>query len=163
MKRLHDALAAYYVRQDNPVVHPSTRPGMRLLNSAPPDTVTGLLNRVRVRSSIYCLSELGAPWGFEVDGTEFAKFHLVIEGSCWLDAKGQDPVRLGAGELVILPRGERHAISDEPGSAIIGLDQLIAEHPLDSDGRMRCGGSGPATTLLCGGFALTDPIPAQVM
>lgn len=35
---------------------------MKLLNSAPRDTLTELLGRVRVSSSIYCLSELGAPW-----------------------------------------------------------------------------------------------------
>lgn len=28
---------------------------------------------------------------------------------------------------------------------------------------MRVGGHGPKTTLLCGGFALTDPVPAQIM
>ena len=136
---------------------------MKLLNSAPSDTVTELLSRVRVSSSIYCLSELGAPWGFEVDGTEFAKFHLVIDGACWLRLDGVEPVRLNARELVILPRGERHAISDEPGSPVVGLDQLIAAHPLDAEARMRVDGHGARTTLLCGGFALTDPVPAQVM
>src|SRR5215472_2214161 len=136
---------------------------MRLLNSAPSDTVTELLSRVRVSSSIYCLSELGAPWGFEVNGTDFAKFHLVIDGACWLRLDGADPLRLRARELVILPRGERHAISDEPGSPIVGLDQLISEHPPDGEARMRIDGHGARTTLLCGGFALTDPVPAQIM
>jgi AraC-like DNA-binding protein len=136
---------------------------MRLLNSAPNDTIAELLSRVRVSSSIYCLSEFGAPWGFEVDGTDFAKFHLVIDGACWLSVGGLDPVRLTARELVILPRGERHAISDEPGSPVVGLDQLTAEHPLDAEARMRVSGHGARTTLLCGGFALTDPVPAQIM
>jgi AraC-like DNA-binding protein len=136
---------------------------MRLLNTAPNDSITELLSRIRVTSSIYCLSKLGAPWGFEVDGADFAKFHLVIDGACWLRPDGLDPVRLGARELVVLPRGERHAISDEPGSPVVGLDQLIAEHPLDAEARMRAGGHGATTTLLCGGFALTDPVPAQIM
>jgi AraC-like DNA-binding protein len=136
---------------------------MKLLNSAPGDTVTELLSRVRVSSSIYCLSELGAPWGFEVDGTDFAKFHLVIDGACWLRLDGVDPVRLHARELVILPRGERHAISDQPGSPVVGLDQLIATYPLDTEARMQVDGHGARTTLLCGGFALTDPVPAQIM
>lgn len=136
---------------------------MKLLNSAPRDTITDLLSHVRVRSSIYCLSKLGAPWGFEVDGADFAKFHLVIEGTCWFTVKGEDPIRLSAGELVILPRGERHTVCDNPDSPVIGLDQLVAAHPLDTEARMRGGGHGATTTLLCGGFALTDPIPAQVM
>lgn len=47
-----------------------------------------MLATVRVRSSVYCLSELREPWGFEVDGANVAKFHLVLAGSCWLNLPG---------------------------------------------------------------------------
>src|SRR5215831_7800540 len=136
---------------------------MKLLNDAPADAVTELLAALRVDSSVYCLSDLGAPWGFVVDGADTAKFHLVLEGACWLQAEGLDPVRLGAGELAILPRGERHTMSDELDSPVTGLDQLIADHPLDADARLRCGGDGAHTGLLCGGFALSDPMPAPLL
>jgi Cupin len=104
---------------------------MRLLNDAPGDAVSELLAALKVHSSVYCLSDLGAPWGFVVDGADTAKFHLVLEGTCWLQAGSLDPVRLAAGELAILPRGERHTMSDELDSPVTGLDQLIADHPLD--------------------------------
>jgi AraC-like DNA-binding protein len=136
---------------------------MRLLNDAPRDTVTELLAALKVSSSVLCLSDLGAPWGFAVEGANIAKFHLVLEGACWLRAPGVDPVRLGTGELAILPRGERHTVSDEPGSPVTGLDQLIADHPLDAEARLRCGGDGPRTRLLCGGFALSDPQPVPLL
>jgi AraC-like DNA-binding protein len=136
---------------------------MRLLNDAPRDAVTELLASLKVDSSVYCLSDLGAPWGFMVDGADTAKFHLVLEGVCWLQAGGLDPVRLGAGELAILPRGERHTISDELDSPVTGLDQLIADHPLDADARLCCGGDGARTRLLCGGFALGEPMPAPLL
>jgi len=86
---------------------------MRLLNDAPGDAVTELLAALKVSSSVYCLSDLGAPWGFAVGGANVAKFHLVLEGACWLQAADIDPVRPGTGELAILPRGERHTVSDE--------------------------------------------------
>ena len=54
---------------------------MRLLNDAPNDEVTELLASLKVHSSVYCLSDLGAPWGFVVDGADTAKFHLVLEGA----------------------------------------------------------------------------------
>src|SRR5215510_5849243 len=136
---------------------------MKLLNDAPSDAVTELLAALRVDSSVYCLSDLGAPWGFVVDGADTAKFHLVLDGACWLRAEGLDPVRLGAGELAILPRGERHTMSDELDSPVTGLDQLIADHPLDAEARLRCGGDGAHTRLLCGGFALSDPMPAPLL
>lgn len=136
---------------------------MKLLNTAPHDAVTRLLSELKVHSSVYCLSELRAPWGFGVDGAAMAKFHLVLEGECWLQADGLDPVRLGPGELVILSRGDRHTVRDEPGSAVIGLDRMIAEHPLDAGARLRYGGNGARTRLLCGGFALSDPMPRPLL
>jgi AraC-like DNA-binding protein len=136
---------------------------MKLLNDAPRDTVTELLAALKVHSSVYCLSDLGAPWGFAVEGASTAKFHLVLEGACWLRAGNLDPVRLGTGELAILPRGERHTVSDTLDSPVIGLGQLIADHPLDADARLRGGGDGARTRLLCGGFALSDPMPAALL
>jgi hypothetical protein len=85
---------------------------MQLLNTAPDDAVTELLAALAVRSSVYCLSDLGAPWGFAVDGVNVAKFHVVLDGGCWLRPAGTAPHWLGCGDLVILPRGERHIMSD---------------------------------------------------
>jgi AraC-like DNA-binding protein len=133
------------------------------LNTSPGDAVTDLLTALTVHSSVYCLSELRAPWGFQVDGANLAKFHLVLEGSCWLRVDDETPLRLAVGELVILPRGERHTMSDELDSPVRGLDLLIADHPLDDQARMRCGGDGSTTRLLCGGFALGGPIPAPLL
>ena len=86
---------------------------MELLTAPRPDDLSALLERINVRSVVYCLSDLGAPWGFAVGGANVAKFHLVLEGACWLQAADIDPVRFGTGELAILPRGERHTVSDE--------------------------------------------------
>ncbi len=136
---------------------------MRLLNTSGSDGITEFLTALTVRSSVYCLSELRAPWGFEVDGANVAKFHLVLDGQCWLLADGASPVRLTAGELVILPRGERHTVCDELNSVVLDLDLLIADHPLDDQARLRYGGSGPRTRLLCGGFALGGASPASLL
>jgi len=87
----------------------------------------------------------------------------VLEGACWLRAGDLDLVRLGAGELVILPRGERHSVSDDPGSPVIGLDRMIAGHPLDASARLRYGGNGSRTRLLCGGFTLSEPMPGPLL
>jgi AraC-like DNA-binding protein len=135
---------------------------IRLLNAAPRDAVSELLAGLTVRSSVYCLSDLGAPWGFQVDADDIAKFHLVLEGRCWLRVGGLEPVPLGPGELVILPRGQRHVMSDSLDSPVIWLDQLIADHPLDANARLHYG-DGVPTRLLCGGFALAGPVPASLL
>ena len=73
---------------------------MQLLTSPGSDDLSTLLGRINVRSVVYCLSDLGAPWGFRVDGSATAKFHLVIDGQATLtlDDPGATRVTLAAGE-----------------------------------------------------------------
>ncbi len=54
-------------------------------------------------------------------------------------------------------------MSDTLDSPVVGLRQLIADHPLDADARLRGGGDGARTRLLCGGFALSEPMPAPLL
>jgi AraC-like DNA-binding protein len=127
------------------------------------DRIDALLAELRVDSSVYCLSELRAPWGFRVEGRHVAKFHLLLEGGGWLRLDGVDPVELAEGDLIILPRGEAHAVSDGPDSPVRGLDRILADQPLDADARLFYGGTGGRTRLLCGGFALADAVPAALL
>jgi AraC-like DNA-binding protein len=92
-----------------------------------------------------------------------AKFHLVLAGLCWLNLAGHEPAQLRAGDLVILSRGERHVMSDHPGSPVTNLDLIVAGHPLDPNARLTYGGAGALTRLLCGGFVLDEPAPAALI
>jgi AraC-like DNA-binding protein/mannose-6-phosphate isomerase-like protein (cupin superfamily) len=121
-----------------------------------PDPVSDALRALNVRSTVFCLSELGAPWAFRVDGARVAKFHLVLTGRGWLSIDGREPTSIEAGDLILLPHGHAHTIADAPDSPATALDDLLAEHPPDERGRMRCGGEGAQTQLLCGGFALAE-------
>ncbi|HEX6853704.1 MAG TPA: AraC family transcriptional regulator [Streptosporangiaceae bacterium] len=132
---------------------------MERLNNQPRDEVSDVLQSLSVHSVIYCLSELRAPWGFRVEGAQVAKFHLVLDGSCWLELDGYDPALLAAGEFVLLPHGDAHTVRDEPGSPVRGLDRILADNPPGADGRLAYGGGGATTRLLCGGFGLTGPLP----
>jgi mannose-6-phosphate isomerase-like protein (cupin superfamily) len=79
------------------------------------DPVAQLLGLVRVRSSVHCRSVMRAPWGFGVVARPVAGFHLVTQGSCSLEADGEDcVVPLTVGDLVILPRGSAHQVRSDP-------------------------------------------------
>jgi AraC-like DNA-binding protein len=131
---------------------------MDLLSPAETDPLADTLAAIGVKSSVYCLSELAGPWAFSVEGASVAKFHLVLDGGCWLDLAEREPVRLDAGDLVILPGGDAHVMRSEPGAAARTLDSLLADYPLDVGARLRVGGTGPRTRLLCGGFMLDNPL-----
>jgi AraC family transcriptional regulator, alkane utilization regulator len=120
-----------------------------------PDPVSEVLRAVRVRSTVYCRSVIGAPWGFGVTAHGNPAFHVVTTGTCWLEVDGgPDQIPLTAGDLVVLPTGQRHWLRDNPATPAIELEELLAASPLDEHRRLHCGGGGSRTGLLCGGFAL---------
>ena len=128
---------------------------MELLSDFDADPVTEVLRAVRIRSTVYCRSVMGAPWGFGVTGHGNPAFHVVTTGTCWLEVDGEpDQLPLDAGDLVVLPTGRRHWLRDDPATPATELEELLAGTPLDERRRLHHGGRGPRTGLLCGGFAL---------
>jgi AraC-like DNA-binding protein len=128
---------------------------MRTLGKLPVDDgLSQLLLRVSVNTTIYCLSEMTAPWGFGVEARPMPAFHLVTAGQGWLTVDGQRRGRrLLAGDLVILPRGQAHQLRDSPTSRVLWLDDILTETP-PVDGRLSHGGGGERTELVCGGFGI---------
>jgi AraC-like DNA-binding protein/mannose-6-phosphate isomerase-like protein (cupin superfamily) len=119
------------------------------------DPISQILRAVRIRSTVYCRSLMGAPWGFGVEAHGNPAFHVVTSGRCWLEVQGEpDQVELRAGDLVILPTGRRHWMRDHRESQATELEEILAATPLDGHRRLRYGGGGRRTGLLCGGFAL---------
>jgi AraC-like DNA-binding protein len=131
---------------------------MELLTAARADDLSELLERINVRSVVYCRSELGAPWGFRVDGSAAAKFHLVLSGQATLTLEdpGRTVVELAAGDLVLLAHGSGHVLQDRHDSAVPMLEDILAG---GSPERLTYGGDGPRTSLLCGGFMLAGGPP----
>ena len=125
----------------------------QLAKTAERDAVDALLRDLRVTSTLYCRSTLTAPWGFGVQARGLAAFHVVTNGQCWLEIDGETR-RLHAGDLLILPRGDAHWLRDAPESPTLWLEDLLAAHPVDGELRLRGGGGGAATELLCGAFTI---------
>lgn len=129
------------------------------------DALTDILRTVQLQGSVYCRSELTAPWGIAVPDSDTAQFHVVRRGRCWLRLGGPDarpadgalaPVALEAGDVALLPRGLAHVLADAPETPAEPLADLIACHlPAEGDGPLVHGGGGAAVTLICGYFRFT--------
>src|SRR5947209_13600157 len=117
------------------------------------DDLSQALRTVRFEAALFCRSELRSPWGINVSGRDFACFHLVTEGECFLRCEvATTPVRLAEGDLVILPTGHSHTVSDRPESQAVHLQVLIESGCLDASWTVRAGGSGALSVLVCGGI-----------
>jgi AraC-like DNA-binding protein len=149
-------------RTDDLSARPVRLVPMELLTPDRADNVSELLERINVRSVVYCRSDLGAPWGFRVDGSAAAKFHLVQSGQAMLtlDDPGFVPVDLAAGDLVLLAHGSGHVMQDRGGSPAAPLADILAD---GSPERLTYGGDGPRTSVLCGGFMLASGLPDNPM
>lgn len=116
--------------------------------------IAQVLDALRFQGWFFCVSELSAPWALQLPGGRLAAIHAVLEGECvvWLVA-GSTPVRLSAGDVVVLPRDEIHAVGDRPGrkatpvAAIAGLDRRDRRATT-----FAYGGGGPRTRLLTASF-----------
>jgi AraC-like DNA-binding protein len=113
------------------------------------DVLTDVLRTLRLRGSLLFRCEQRAPWGLASDDADYATFHIVVAGQCWLRLiESQLLVPLASGDLVLLPQGTAHALSDTPDTPT---------KPFLSAARrqfrtLRGDGSGLATIFLCGAF-----------
>jgi AraC-like DNA-binding protein len=121
------------------------------LSGRPPpvdDVLSEVLSSLRLRGALYCSSELSAPWGITFEARACAAFHVVDRGSCWMRLPGQEPLALRGGDLVLLPHGDEHTLSDTPRGRGRVVD--FKDHPGVCGPQVCWGGGGVKTSLVCG-------------
>ncbi|WP_419812674.1 cupin domain-containing protein [Bacterioplanoides sp.] len=122
------------------------------------DALTDVLNTLRLSSSLYFRTELTAPWGVGVPAqANVARFHIVIRGECWLQIDGDsEGIHLSNGDLVVIPHGASHQLTDKPETHAKPLDQVLDEVSYCGEGPLIYGGGGAGCCLVCGEFAFDD-------
>ncbi len=116
------------------------------------DTLSEVVRSIRLRGRVYARWELTAPWGLALPGGDFAAFHLVEEGECYLaTADGRSEV-LASGDLVLLFDGTAHDLGDRRGRATTPIEKLVGLQPAGA-AVCRHGGGGRLTRLVCGKFS----------
>ncbi|MYW90756.1 AraC family transcriptional regulator [Amycolatopsis rubida] len=89
-------------------------------------------NRLRVDS----------PWCYRFDRYDGAGFHVLLRGTGWLITEHGAPTPLATGDVVLIPRGSTHVLSDSPrAEGAVPFDTAVA----DPDGQ---------TDFLCGKYRL---------
>lgn len=119
------------------------------------DVLTDVLNTIRLRSCIYCQSEINkSNWALRFGAVPAIVFHIVAEGCCVAEVEGSPaPIYLSAGDLLILPGGYNHIIADRPGAALCA-DIYLEQEAGNECVLMRWGDNDPRTRLICGTFVV---------
>src|SRR5262249_4182600 len=128
------------------------------------DALSEALNAVRRTSAIFYYAECTAPWGFRVPqlqkvahvlapGTErLVGYHLVTEGRGVVQFGESEPIPLSAGDVVIVPHGDAHTVSNGSPSNIIDSAASLGQFLVGELATMRLGGGGETTGFVCGYF-----------
>jgi len=130
------------------------------------DILADVLRAQRLRGTVYFRADFRAPWGLDIQGGEFANFHIVAGGKCWLRIDPTGSVRaLEAGDVVLFPHGSPHALLHAPDAEVFPASQVTVDDPHTSSvvENSMFGGSGTVTTLICGHFELDQDAPHPLL
>ncbi|HEX2490203.1 MAG TPA: cupin domain-containing protein, partial [Blastocatellia bacterium] len=117
------------------------------------DALTEVLNSVRVRSTVYCPVEIGAPWGLNIAKEIGAPFFILVKGSAFLVIEELNiSRRLKAGDFIIITKQCACKVSDSPRSEVIDLQEWLRLNPPGPDGKYKVEGRGEITNFIGGTF-----------
>jgi AraC-like DNA-binding protein len=129
------------------------------------DALSDVLRAVRLSGAFFFDVYARAPWVAETPhGCSIVKamfpgsdhlisYHLLMEGSCWVEIDGEQPVKLAAGDIIVLPQGDTHVLTTALGMRK-SPEMSLYRRP-ESGGvlpaKIQVGGdSGEAAHFVCG-------------
>jgi AraC-like DNA-binding protein len=124
------------------------------------DVLANILSLTRTGNSVLSHADLAPPWGLEIGSTVRTAVHVVQRGTCWLRVGRAKPIRLHAGDVVLVPRGTRHELSDAPRTPTEPYERALARMA----GRAApARGRGETTALLCAEYTFETRGPHPML
>jgi AraC-like DNA-binding protein len=116
------------------------------------DRLSVALRTIPMSGSLIARAELAAPWGLGLEPFGAAVFHVILSGSGWLRIDDRRTIRLTAGDVAVLMRGQRHELMSEPGATITSFADLMQHCVQGRFPSIGIAGRGDHATMLCGFF-----------
>jgi AraC-like DNA-binding protein len=126
------------------------------------DVLSEVLRVVRLSSAVFFTAEFSSPWAIKSPGPIqcdptalqdldcVSLFHIVIEGECIVECRERPPVRVLAGDVVILPRGDQYTMRSDDGVSHIPIDAIFSKGAQNELSSVSFGGGGLTSRLICG-------------
>lgn len=122
---------------------------------SPNDALSSVLLDLRLAGTFFCNSEFDSSWALEIAERDFASFHFVTAGDCFLQIapKGQrvTTIALRHGDLALVPRSPRQVFSSSKRKKGTPLDELPATRLSESASALRIGSDAARWRVVCGG------------
>lgn len=130
----------------------------------PIDPLGEALHFLRMSGVFYCRSEFTAPWGLGLPVLpQTLMFHVVTSGRGWLEVDDIDPVLLQPGDFALVPHGQGHRLTSEPGMPCASLFDLPREMVSERYEVLRLGDGGAPANMICGAVRFDHPAAQQLI
>lgn len=138
------------------------------------DALSEVLRMIRLQGALCLNGRFHEPWCLDAPrGAELAAvlcpgaeglalLHLVLEGRCWIQLPGGEPIPLQAGDVATVPRGNAHLIGSGLQHAPVERRHALPVR-LPEVASVRYGGDGDPCMLVCGWFAYEPGVPNPVL
>ncbi len=133
------------------------------------DTLSDVLNAIRLKGAVYFTIEASPPWVAAAPAAQeiasavmpgvqhLIEYHVMTKGTCWGGIAGEEPVRLSEGDVLVFPQGDAHILSSAPGMR--GAPDMDVYHQRQLPFTLTLGESGPEKVNLVCGFLGCDTRP----
>ncbi len=183
MTKVHDSSSESLARTSDaagPVTgaHGRGMPEWTTARPMEPDPLSDVLRAVRLKGAVFFLWDVSWPYVTPVPaGDTFApiilpgaqqaiSYHIVTHGSAWGGLIGEQPVRLEAGDILLIPHGDAYAMSSSASmctNARVEVEPALGFFRQMAAGELpfvvREGGGEPRSTRVVCGFLGCDVRP----
>jgi AraC-like DNA-binding protein len=132
------------------------------------DALSDVLRSVRLKGGIFLDARFTAPWCVDSYLTaetcrpilerpaHMIGYHFILEGGMRFAVEGEPALELNAGEIVLVPRNDRHTLSSAAGMKPIDGHDLVQPSPDGGLAQVNYGGGGALTRIVCGFLGCED-------
>jgi AraC-like DNA-binding protein len=126
------------------------------------DVLSDVLRVVRLSGAIFFVGEFSSPWAIESPPAKklasfimpraecFTIFHVLAEGSCWAMVKGEPPLHMVAGDVLVVPQGDEHLMASDLSLEPVPMKNLVPQIPYPGMPPVVHGGGGEVARFVCG-------------
>jgi len=116
------------------------------------DIFSDIFETVQLKGVFYFSTALAGEFGVTVPSySNVARFHIAVEGRCYVQVTGHEPIALNPGDVILVPYGAEHVLSDAPKREAPPLETVLQVVGYTGSGHLAVGGQDEdAAKLICG-------------
>src|SRR4051794_16979279 len=128
------------------------------------------LSRLHLQGAIFLRGEYSEAWGYESLPAKDTKailaphaervilFHVIASGRTWIETTPGERLWADAGDVIVLPYGDKHRMGGELDAALIPMARILTPPPWHEMPVIRHGDGGDTTNVVCGYLTSDDAL-----